>query len=318
MSPAPGGPGPSGQPRHGYLLLAAITLFWGINWPAIKLSLGVLSIWEFRLLCAAVGGLGLLALSLLGGHGLRVPRRQVGPLLLCALFNIVGWHLLSAFGVLLMPAGRAVILAFTMPLWASLLAVPLLGERLDATRIAGLLLGLAGLAVLVGPDLLVFGTAPLGATMMLLAAASWGLGTVLLKRFRWTLPTTTLAGWQQVAGAVVIGLGGLAVGGLGSWSPDAKLSEAGLPEASLVEALAILYAATVPMVFCIWAFMHTVRLLPAQIAAIGTLAIPVVGVFSSALLLEEVVGLRELLALGLICTALAIVLLLPLRRRQAG
>jgi drug/metabolite transporter (DMT)-like permease len=290
------------------MLLASITLFWGINWPAIKLSVGVLSIWDFRLLCALVGGVGLLALSCLAGHGLRVPRRQVGPLLLCALFNIVGWHMFSALGVLMMPAGRAAILAFTMPLWASLFAVPLLGEPLTATRVAGLLLGIAGLGVLVGPDLLVFETAPVGAMMMILAAVSWGFGTVLLKRFRWSLATTTLAGWQQMSGALVIALGGLAFGGLGGWPSDVDWPAA----------IAILYAITVPMIFCIWAFMHTVRILPAPIAAIGTLAIPVVGVFSSALLLDETVGLRELLALGLICTALAVVLVLPtLRPRPA-
>jgi drug/metabolite transporter (DMT)-like permease len=195
-----------------------------------------------------------------------------------------------------------------MPLWASLFAVPLLGEPLTATRVAGLLLGIAGLGVLVGPDLLVFETAPVGAMMMILAAVSWGFGTVLLKRFRWSLATTTLAGWQQMSGALVIALGGLAFGGLGGWPSDVDWPAA----------IAILYAITVPMIFCIWAFMHTVRILPAPIAAIGTLAIPVVGVFSSALLLDETVGLRELLALGLICTALAVVLVLPtLRPRPA-
>lgn len=299
-----------GHGKLGYLLLASITFFWGVNWPAIKLAVAVMPVWDFRLLCAAVGGLGLLSLSLLGGHGLRVPRGQRGPLLLCALFNIVGWHLFSGFGVLMMPSGRAAILAFTMPLWASLFAVPLLGERLGATRVLGLLLGMAGLAVLVGPDLLVFDTAPIGAGFMVLAAISWGLGTVLLKRFRWSLPTTTLAGWQQAAGAVAIGLAGLAAGDLGDWAP----------EIGTANALAIVYAVTVPMIYCIWAFMLTVRLLPAPLAAIGTLAIPAVGVFSGALLLDEPVGWRELAALGLICGALAVVLVLPglAARRRDG
>lgn len=292
---------PTASKNLGYPLLASITLFWGINWPAMKLSVGVMPIWDFRLLCAAVGSLGLLAISALGRQGLRVPREQVGPLLLCGLFNIVGWHLFSAFGILLMPSGRAAILAFTMPLWASLFAVPLLGERLTATRVAGLLIGLTGLAVLVGPDLLVFETAPIGAGFMILAAISWAFGTVLLKRFSWSLSTTTLAGWQQFVGMIVIGLGAVASGELGQWAPDI----------APVTAAAIAYAVSIPMVYCIWAFMHTVRILPAPIAAIGTLAIPVVGVFSSALLLGEPVGLRELLSLGLICSALAVVLVLP-------
>ena len=68
------------------------------------------------------------------------------------------------------------------------------------------------------------------------------------------------------------------------------------------------------MVFCHWAYFRTVRLFPAAIAAIGTLAIPVVGVYSSALVLGEPVGWRELGALLLICGALAAVLLAPAHR----
>ena len=69
------------------------------------------------------------------------------------------------------------------------------------------------------------------------------------------------------------------------------------------------------MVFCHWAWFSVVRLFPAAIAAIGTLAIPIVGVFSSALVLGEPVGLRELASLGLVCAALAVVLLLPALRQ---
>ncbi|MDH3596586.1 MAG: EamA family transporter, partial [Rhodospirillales bacterium] len=64
-----------------------------------------------------------------------------------------------------------------------------------------------------------------------------------------------------------------------------------------------------------WAFFQIVRLFPAALAAIGTLAIPVVGVFASALVLGEAVGVRELTALTLVCGALAVVLGLPAIRR---
>ena len=60
-----------------------------------------------------------------------------------------------------------------------------------------------------------------------------------------------------------------------------------------------------------------VRLFPAALAAIGTLAIPVVGVFASALVLDEPVGWRELAALALVCSALAAVLLRPALRAGA-
>ena len=74
---------------------------------------------------------------------------------------------------------------------------------------------------------------------------------------------------------------------------------------------ALLYILTFPMVFCHWAWFSVVRLFPAATAAMGTLAIPIVGVLSSGLLLGEPVGLRELAALALVCSAPAVVLVLP-------
>ena len=65
------------------------------------------------------------------------------------------------------------------------------------------------------------------------------------------------------------------------------------------------------MVFCHWAWFKLVGLFPAAIAAIGTLAIPAVGVLASALLLGETVGAAEVAALVLVCLGLAVVLAPP-------
>jgi drug/metabolite transporter (DMT)-like permease len=298
---APPAPGRSESlPPTGFLLLAGITLFWGANWPMMKIALGEIPVWSFRSLCLLGGGVGLLALSGISGRSLRVPRREVGPLMLCAVFNVIGWHLFSGYGVSLIPAGRAVIIAFTMPLWATLLSGLMLGERLTLAKLTGLALGLAGLAILIGPDLRTIGSAPLGALLMLGAALSWATGTVLLKRFTWTIGSARLAGWQLLFGALPVVTGALLIDG-----PPA------LTGISTEALLATLYIIALPMVFCHWAYFQVVRLFPAALAAIGTLAIPVVGVLSSALVLGEAVGYRELVSLVLVCSALAVVLGLP-------
>jgi drug/metabolite transporter (DMT)-like permease len=305
-------PGPSNRqaashtalPPVGFLLLAGLTLFWGANWPFMKIALTELPVWWFRAGCLWFGGLGLVLIARLSGLSLRVPVVQRGPLLLCALFNVVGWHLSSGYGISLMPAGRAAIIAFTMPVWASLLGGFLLDEAITKAKLIGLALGMSGLAVLIGPDLMALETAPLGALFMLIAAVSWATGTVLLKRFHWSVPTTVLVGWQLIAGALPVSLGAVLL--------EAPPELAGLSSETL---LAVAYIFLFPMVFCQWAFFRTVRLFPATIAAIGTLAIPVVGVYSSAVILGESVGWREFIALSLICSALASVLL-PAGRRS--
>lgn len=290
-------------PPVGFVLLAALTLFWGVNWPVMKIALTELPVWWFRAACVWSGGLGLLLIARLSGQPLLPPSGQRAPLLVCALFNVMAWHLATGYGISLMPAGRAAIIAFTMPLWAALIASLVLGESLTRAKIVGLGLGLTGLAVLIGRDFAVVHRAPLGALFMLFAALAWAGGTVAVKRFRWTIATSLLIGWQLIAGALPLTIGALLLEpfpDLGALSPRAMA--------------ALAYIFVFPMIFCQWAYTRTVRLFPAAIAAIGTLAIPVVGVYSSWLVLGETVGWREFTALLLICGSLASVLLAPVQR----
>ena len=308
MKPPPGASPASAThlPLQGYLLLMGLTLFWGMNWPFMKIALGELPVWWFRTACLVVGGIGLLALARLSGGVWSFTRAEVRPLMLVSLFGIVGWHLNSAYGVSLMPAGRAAIIAFTMPVWAAILSSILLGEAFTRGKVVGLILGMAGLAVLIGPDLVAVQAAPLGAFFMLMAAITWAIGTVLVKRFTWNLSVTALAGWQLIFGTVPILTGALLLEPV----PD-------LGAVSDRTIMAALYIFALPMIFCQWAFLKTVRLFPASIAAIGTLAIPIVGVYASWLILGEPVGWRELGALGLICAALFGVLVMPAIRPAA-
>lgn len=287
-------------PTAGFVLLAAVTLFWGANWPGMKIALSELPVWWFRSMCLWAGAIGLLAIARLSGASLRMPRAEIGPLLLVSLFAMVGWQVCSAYGVSLMPAGRASIIAFTMPVWSAFLGAVFLKEPITRYRIAGLLLGMAGLGVLIGEDLFVFGVAPLGALFMLAAALTWAIGTVLFKMYRWSAPVSTMVGWQLAAAAVPITLVAL----LFEPIPD-------LSQLSHQAVLALVYVFALPMIFCQWAFFKVVSMFPATVASMGTLAVPVVGVYSSAIILGEPVGWREVAALVLICAALASVLIMP-------
>jgi drug/metabolite transporter (DMT)-like permease len=285
-------------PATGILLLCALTLFWGSNWPAMKLALREVDPWTFRSLCLVVGGAAVLGLARLARQPLYVPPAERGALLWAAFFNITAWHVLSAYALRLVPAGRASIVAYTMPLWTVLLARLWLGEPLTRARWLGLGLGLVAMMVLLGGDLGLLGQAPAGTACMLGGALAWAVGTVLLKRRRWTLPTMALTGWQLVLGAVPVVLGAL---WLGAWAPLAQLSAPA--------ALGVAYAVLIGIVFCHYAWFKVVELLPSGVAAIGTLGIPVVGTLSGALVLGEPVGWREGIALILVVAGLAIVFL---------
>jgi drug/metabolite transporter (DMT)-like permease len=193
-----------------------------------------------------------------------------------------------------------------MPVWAALASVPLLGGRLTLNVVAGLVLGMTGLGVLIGHDMAVLGSAPVGAAFMLGAAISWGIGTVLFKLFDWRLPIATIIGWQLLLASVPVGAGALLL----EPAPD-------LTTLSGPAIIALVYVLAFPMVFCQWAYFKIVRMFPAVYAAVGVLAVPLVGVISSLIVLGEPVGWREVVALVLVTSAIFTVLILPMLSRKA-
>ena len=73
-----------------------------------------------------------------------MPRAWWARVAVLALFNIAGWNGLVLFGVQQLPAGRSAILAYTMPIWATLIALVVLHEPLIRRKLVGLVLGMAG------------------------------------------------------------------------------------------------------------------------------------------------------------------------------
>jgi drug/metabolite transporter (DMT)-like permease len=290
---------PSSSAVRSIGLLAALALMWGVNWPAMKVVLAELPVPTFRTLCCAFGGIALLLLARAAGERIAVPKGERWPLAVVSFFNITGWHVGTAIGLTLISAGRASIIAFTMPAWAALLAAPVLGEKLTAQKLVGLALGVAGLAILVAPDLARLQAAPLGVLAVLGAAVSWAAGTVLMKRYRWTISSAQLSGWQLLVGGLPIFLATPFLD-----NPLKELASLS-PHAWAVLAFVLLFA----MVLAQWTWVRLVRVLPASVAAIGSMAVPVVGVLSSALLIGERVGVPEITALALVVAAIALVLI---------
>ena len=69
-----------------------------------------------------------------------------------------------------------------MPLWAVLFSIFFLGEKVNIYRFAAIVLGMLGLGVLISGELVILKKTPLGVVFMLIAAISWGAGTVIQKK----------------------------------------------------------------------------------------------------------------------------------------
>lgn len=292
-------------PRSVYVSLALLTVGWGCNWPMIKLAVSGMSPFLFRAYCVLAGALGMFAIARVGGLSLRVPEGQWGRLCLVSLFNITIWNVTSAVAVLHLPAGRSAVLAYTMPLWTVLLSWPILGERLTRRRVLGVTLGMAGMLLLLGEHIVALRGAPLGILMILCAAVSWALGTLLLKRYPIALPPSVLTGWQMLVGGAPIVLFSL-------WFEYEKIAP--VYGATLV---GLLYNLIIATILCHWAWFKLIAVTPAAVASLATLMIPVIGVFSSMLVLGEQPTWQEYAALVLVVGAVATVVVPPRRTLAA-
>jgi len=279
--------------------IAIVTLLWGCNWPVLKMGVPEIPPLTFRALTLPLSALGLLLIARAAGDSIRLPRPMWGKVAVLALFNCTGWNGLLLFGLQQLPAGRAVILAFTMPVWSTLISLLLLHEPLSRRKVMGLVLGMLGMALLVADDARHLGRAPVAALLILGASVSWALGIVLLRKWKLPLSQTVVSGWMILSGWVPIAL-------LAPLFGPVKLHDvSGGAWFSLV------YNAFLAGTLAHWAFYRLARALPVAVSSMSSLPVPIVGVFSGMLVLGERPGAGEWIALTLVITALLAVLWPP-------
>ena len=157
-------------------------------------------------------GAGLLALLALAfRQSLHVPREIWPRLLVAAFFNVAAWMTLMGLALLWLPASEAVLIAYTLPIWASLLAWPVLGERPNLLRVISLVMAFAGLAAILGGNGFAASVEKLPGMLMALGGSiGFAIGTVLTKKYPLHLPPFSAAAWQIGLGSLpvaIIGLG---------------------------------------------------------------------------------------------------------------
>jgi len=293
---------PDGLPRHLWWVLLGITLVWGFNWTAMKVAISEIAPFTFRTFCLAAGSGVLFAVLKATGQPLAIPRSQWRRLALIAFFTITCWNLLVVFGLRLIPSGRAAILAYTMPAWAIPLSVLFLGERMSRRKLLGLALGMGGIALLLVREVTSFTGAPLGALMVLGAACTWAIGTLLQKKYPVQAPVAPLTAWLMLVGGAPIYVGALLFDDFSA-----------LRDVSLWPALAVTYNVLFSFAWAHWAWIKLATSVSVTTFSLSMLMTPVVGVLSGMLFLGEHPGWLEFSALALVLASLALVVI-PARR----
>jgi drug/metabolite transporter (DMT)-like permease len=289
---------PSSDTVKARLLLVALCVGWGTTWVTMRMALEEIPPFSMRVTTLTLGAIVLTGFARLQGHRLAISNRRTWVHIgFASLFNIVAFSVFTPFAQLGAETSRVAILVYTMPIWAALMARPILDERLTPTRLVALGLCVAGMTILIAP--LAGVRVPTGIMLALAAGMSWAAGTVYLKWARIQGDPTAITMWQLVFGVAMVALFLLMFEG------SLHLN------ASAWSLFGLIYSGIIGSGLCYFLWFDIVRRLPASTAALGILSSPVIGVVTAMLVLGERPTWTDAVGFALMLGASAIVMLRP-------
>jgi drug/metabolite transporter (DMT)-like permease len=295
----------------GWLVWAALLvvyIVWGSTYLAIALvvqTMPPLLAASFRFVLAGLIMAAVLALR----HGpgvLRLSRAELGGTAFVGLALLLGGNGMVMLGQREVPSGLAALIIAVVPLWVVVTRL-LFGERVARGTLVGVLVGFAGVAVLVVPRGLA-ATVPLGGMLLLIfAAASWAFGSFYSNRLRLPRDPFVSTAAQLVAGGIGLGVVGVLAGEVGLLR-DARFS---------AESIAgLVYLVSFGSILAFTAYTWLLQHAPVQKVATYAYVNPVVALILGTLVLREELSLTLLIGGAMIVVAVALVIRTESRPRQ--
>ncbi|TBM07314.1 DMT family transporter [Hafnia paralvei] len=273
--------------------LVLLTLIWSYSWIAMKQVTLYIGAFDFTALRCVFGAILLLVVLKLRGRGMKptpfLYTLAIAVLQTCGMVGLAQWALISG------GAGKVAILTYTMPFWVVIMAALFLGERMRRVQYLAIVVAAIGLCLVLQPWKLT-GESLKSAVLAILSGISWGASAIVAKRLYQRYPKVdllSLTTWQMVYGAIIM-------------SVIAWL----VPERPIVwdpyVYFALSYSAILATALAWTLWLFVLKNLPAGIAGLSTLAVPVCGVLFSWWLLGENPGSVEGSGIVLIVLALAV------------
>jgi drug/metabolite transporter (DMT)-like permease len=286
-------------PRIAWLQLAANIILFGLSWPIIKIGLEASTpLWFAAARAMLSATTAFVLLACLGR--LAWPQRADWPIVLSVgALQLSCFFAFSNLGMQSLPAGRSSVLAYTATLWIVPLSL-LVGERVGWRAVAGVLLGLAGIVVLVDPLRFDWSDRAIiwGHLWLLLAGFTWAIAIVHIRRHRWKLTPLDVLPWQMSVATVLL------------WILALIAEPAGRLEIGRKELwMALLYIGAFAGPIATWAAVSVGRAMPPVIGSMAMLGVPLLSIASSVALLGETITLALTLGTTLVIAGIATVIL---------
>ena len=183
-------------------LLIVLILVWTSVWFLFKIAIEAIPPLSFRVIIGIPAFALLLFLGFKKVKTVYVPKSDYKPLLLISFFNVTLWQVLMLYGIDMLGGGRAAVLTYTMPVWATIFASIFGYEKINISIIISLIFGMTGI-IFLSLEINVFENM-LGFLITLSAGLSWAIGTMIVKYGGIRSDGLIVAGWQQIIGIVPI------------------------------------------------------------------------------------------------------------------
>jgi len=286
-------------PRIAWLQLAANIILFGLSWPIVKIGLEASTPLWFAAARATLSATT--AFVLLGFLGrLKWPHRADWPIVLSVgALQLSCFFAFSNLGMQSLPAGRSSVLAYTATLWVVPLSL-MVGEKVGWRAVAGVLLGLAGIVVLVEPLRFDWSDKAIlwGHLWLLLSGFTWAIAIVHIRRHRWKLMPLDVLPWQMSVATVLL------------WVLALLAEPGGHLELDKKELwMSLLYIGAFAGPIATWAAVSVGRALPPVVGSMGMLGVPLLSIASSVALLGETITTPLAIGTALVIAGIAIVIL---------
>ena len=290
-----------GGRRGAALGIVVLVLAWSSTFAAVKIGLQEAPPILFAGLRSVLGGAVMVLLAAFRSGGPRL-RGNLGVYGVLTALNVVGFFGLQTLAILELPSGLAAVLVYLQPVITGVLAAWLLGERLTANKVAGLLLGFGGIVV-VSAGALHGHVSALGVGYAVTSAVLWSAGTVAFKHTQGRVDP-----WWAVAVPFLVGGAVLTVAGL--------LTEAGHVGWTWQFVAALGYSGLLGTALA-WALWFTlVASGEASLASTYIFFVPVASLVIGALVLHERIGLSLLAGAALVVLGVSLVNRRPRRKEE--
>jgi drug/metabolite transporter (DMT)-like permease len=273
------------------LLLGAI---WGGSFFFARIAVAEIHPLALVLFRVGIAGAALHVYLAARGISFALARPRAGAFLALAILNnVIPFSLIFA-GQTALGAGLASVLNATTPFWTVLLANALTAdEKLTWNKVAGILLGIAGTAVMIGPGLVAGIGGPVWAKLALVGASvSYAFALILARRFRGVPPTVVATAQLTASTVVMIPVVLVTVGTTGLFSASA-------PVWAAVFGLALLSTAVAYILY-----FNLVASAGATNASLVTLVVPASAILLGIAFLGESLETYEMAGIALIALGL--------------